>query len=127
MMSMWMSLRTTQFLSLAAPDTSYTEKPTETLGRIGRRADRGRKQRLDYEDEGTQNDCRTYVSKYDAVLCGGHLDIGLNVGEIVRSQSERRRLLHQLEVTCRLDMLVTHANTVRPALTERRARNKSQT
>lgn len=25
MMSMWMSLRTTQFLSLAAPDTSYTE------------------------------------------------------------------------------------------------------
>lgn len=42
----------------------------------------------------------TYISKNDSILCGGHLDVGFYVAEVVRSQQERLWLLHQLQVTC---------------------------
>lgn len=45
--------------------------------------------------------CPTNVAKYDAILSRSHLDVGLDVSKIMRSQSEGRRLLHQLEITCR--------------------------
>lgn len=47
-----------------------------------------------------QSHCFTNVAKYNAVLRGGHLDIGFDVSKIVRGQSQRWRLLHQLEISC---------------------------
>ena len=38
------------------------------------------------------------VAEYDAVLGGGHLDVGLDVGEVAWSERERLRLLHELQV-----------------------------
>lgn len=43
-------------------------------------------------------DFLTNVSEYDAILGGSHFDVGLDISKIVRRQSERRRLLHQLEI-----------------------------
>lgn len=48
----------------------------------------------------------TNVPKYDAILSRSHLDIGLDVSKIMRSQSERRWLLHQLEITYGMDILL---------------------
>ncbi len=59
--------------------------------------------KLNYEVKRTQSDSLTDVSKYNAILSRSHLDICLDVSKIVRSQSERRRLLNQLEITCRMD------------------------
>ncbi len=42
---------------------------------------------------------QTYVSKYDAILCGGHFHIGFDVGKVMRSQCERRWFLNQFKIT----------------------------
>ena len=85
MMSMWMSLRTTQFLSLAAPDTSQTGKK-ESKPQI-------RKHSLATESKtilmANKKYFLTNVAKYNAILSRSHLHIGLDVSKIVRSQSQR--------------------------------------
>lgn len=50
-------------------------------------------------------DFLTNVSKYDAIFSRGHFDIRLDVGKVMRGQSQRRWLLHQLEISCRTDKL----------------------
>lgn len=59
--------------------------------------------KLKNEVKWTQSDSLTDVAKYDAILSRSHLDIGLDVSKIVRSQSERRRLFNQLQIPCRMD------------------------
>lgn len=53
----------------------------------------------------------TNVAKYDAVFCRSHFHIGLDVCKIMRGQSERGGLLHQLQISCELDKsrLETHS------------------
>lgn len=54
-----------------------------------------------------RSDPLTYVAKYDAILCGRHFDVSLDVGKVMGCQSERRRLLNQLEVTCWIERLIS--------------------
>ena len=43
----------------------------------------------------------TDISKDDSILSGGHLDVGLDVAEVVWSQGHGLRLLNQLQVACK--------------------------
>ena len=41
----------------------------------------------------------TYIAKYDAVLCGGHFDASLDVGEVMWSKSAGGWPFNQTKVT----------------------------